>query len=622
MIGAVLGVSLLTLARPASPQSSDDRQPETLTTAAVEALVDPLVRDQLERRRIAGAVVVIVDDGAVILSRGYGYADVATGRAMTDETPVRIGSITKTLTAIAAMQLVESGRLDLDRNVRDYADIDIPASTGRPTTLRRLLTHQTGFEDRRSGIGAESGARPPLGAFLSEHLPPRLDQDDAALAYANVNASLAAYLVERVSGTRFEAYLANRVFGPLGMTSTTAEQPRASVLRARVSSGYVTSDQPPTALSMSDAIIYEIGSTGVTAPGRDMGRLLLALLDPHPGILDRATVGSMMSGQVDLARGKMGLGLYSPVGMNGDPFVGHGGDTGSFHSLLALLPEQRFGLFVSYNSDGVPARISPQQELLDRMASRFFPHESIPAAGTRVAAVPGTYAPARRVDSNVFALRSLAEQLTVRVGNGEISLRPGFLPFGGFALREIVRGLYRGEGFEVSFDRAGGVPVLQIGSPVLRFVRVPWWRRASVVVPVTMLATILALAGVVGWPIAIVRQARDQLDAQARRLRWTTRVALLLDLTALTSAVWLVFWGWPLVALSSPVGTRVAMGMYAAAWMAVLLTPAVAWHACRLWARQQGTTSLRVREHLFVSAHLLLVLVCFQWGIAGTTLAF
>jgi hypothetical protein len=137
-----------------------------------------------------------------------------------------------------------------------------------------------------------------------------------------------------------------------------------------------------------------------------------------------------------------------------------------------------------------------------------------------------------------------------------------------------------------------------------------------------MLATILALAGVVGWPIAIVRQARDQLDAPARRLRWTTRVALLLDLTALTSALWLVFWGWPLVALSSPVGTRVAMSMYAAAWMAVLLTPAVAWHACRLWARQQGTTSLRVREHLFVSAHLLLVLVCFQWGIAGTTLAF
>ena len=137
-----------------------------------------------------------------------------------------------------------------------------------------------------------------------------------------------------------------------------------------------------------------------------------------------------------------------------------------------------------------------------------------------------------------------------------------------------------------------------------------------------MISVLLALAAAAGWPIAIVRQAQHGMDATGRRLRWTTRVALLLDLTAIVCAVWLVFWGWPLVALSSPRGADVAMIMYAAAWISVLLTPFVVWHARRLGVRRPGTKWLRAREYLFVFAHLILVVVCLQWRIANTTFAF
>jgi hypothetical protein len=140
-------------------------------------------------------------------------------------------------------------------------------------------------------------------------------------------------------------------------------------------------------------------------------------------------------------------------------------------------------------------------------------------------------------------------------------------------------------------------------------------------VPVTVIAMLLALAGVLGWPIAIVRQRRQHMDVTARRLRSTTRAALLFDLAAVVCAVWLVFWGWPLVALSSPIGTTITLGMYAAAWISVLLTPAVIWYACRLWASQPGARWFRGREYLFVSAHVLLVMLCLQWRIAGTTFA-
>jgi hypothetical protein len=239
-----------------------------------------------------------------------------------------------------------------------------------------------------------------------------------------------------------------------------------------------------------------------------------------------------------------------------------------------------------------------------------------------VPGVDGTYAPARRVDSNVFSLRALVEQMAVRIRPEELTLRPAFLPAGGFTLREAAPGLYRGRGLEVSFDSAGGVPIMQIGGPVLRYVRVPWWQSAATVVPLAVIATLLASAATLGWLMALVRRTGDRLDEAGERVRLTTRVALLLDLTAVVSAAWLVFWGWPFAALSSPVGASVALLMYAAAWTAVLLTPLVVWYAHRLRARQPGTRWLRGREYLFVVAHLLLTAICLQWRMAGTTLAF
>jgi hypothetical protein len=163
---------------------------------------------------------------------------------------------------------------------------------------------------------------------------------------------------------------------------------------------------------------------------------------------------------------------------------------------------------------------------------------------------------------------------------------------------------------------------MQIGAPVLRYVRVPWWQSAAIVVPLAAIATLLAFAATVGWLMASIRRSRDRLDEAGRRLRWTARAALLLDLTAVVSAVWLVFWGWPFAALSSPVATSVAVLMYAAAWTAIVLTPFVVWHAHRLRARRPGTRWLRGREYLFVVAHRLLTAICLQWRIAGTTLAF
>ena len=291
-----------------------------LTSSDVQQTVPLFVREQLARRKIAGAVVVLVKDGVVLLGGGYGLADVAAQRPMRSDTPVRIGSVTKLLTALAVMRLVDEGRVSLDEDVGRYLDFNLPAAPGgAPVTLRRLLSHQTGFEDRIGGIAADSDHQKPFGEFLAARRVPRLRLGDGVVAYANYNAALAARVVERVSGQSFERYLASHVFEPLGMVRTTAEQPAPD--RLQVSSGYVTSDVSPTRVSMAADAILEVGSTGVVTSATDMGRLLRTLLASEPGVVSRRAVDEMTRSQAPVPLGMMGLGMYSPLGAGGNPFV-------------------------------------------------------------------------------------------------------------------------------------------------------------------------------------------------------------------------------------------------------------------------------------------------------------
>src|SRR5437016_8223166 len=106
-----------------------------------------MVPSELRSRKIAGAVVSVVKDVQVLFQKGYGYADFeAKQPVLPDQTLFRPGSISKLFTATAVMQLVEQGKLDLDRDVSGYLDFAIPKTYPEPVTLRQLLTHTAGFE--------------------------------------------------------------------------------------------------------------------------------------------------------------------------------------------------------------------------------------------------------------------------------------------------------------------------------------------------------------------------------------------------------------------------------------------------------------------------------------------
>jgi hypothetical protein len=312
----------------------------------------------------------------------------------------------------------------------------------------------------------------------------------------------------------------------------------------------------------------------------------------------------------------MGLGLYSPVGQGANPFVGHDGDTGGFHSTLALLPQAHFGLFVSYNSDGIPQRLPAAAELVQLIAARYFPDVK-PASGTVAdIVVAGTYAPARRVDSTMFKLRALVEQVAVRREGDRFTIRPAIVPFGE-PLEAVEPGLFRWSGRDVSFAEAGPSAVMQLGSPPAQLRPVQWWASAGVVLPALVVCLLTAGLAVVSWPLSFLRsRSRPSIDARTRRLRSATRLALLLNLGAIVASLWLVMAGWPLVAVSSPLVVPVVLGIYAAAWLAGLIAPLSAWYVVRL-ARGGAGAWVVGREAALAAVVLMLTAFCLYFRIAG-----
>src|SRR5438445_8838974 len=179
----VVALSCLTLwpqvpkPRPTPEASTGSKTPTPsapqLTTRDVEAFLDGVVPMQLQREDIAGAVVVVVKDGNILVSKGYGYADV---KARTPVSPsatlFRPGSISKTFTWTAVMQLVEQGKINLDADVNDYLDFQVPHTFGRPVTVRNLMTHAPGFQEVLKDLMVDRAADlPSLRAFVIADQP-------------------------------------------------------------------------------------------------------------------------------------------------------------------------------------------------------------------------------------------------------------------------------------------------------------------------------------------------------------------------------------------------------------------------------------------------------------------
>jgi CubicO group peptidase (beta-lactamase class C family) len=332
--------------------------------AELEAFLDELFATQMEEHYIAGAAVSVVKDGELFFAKGYGYADLENGIPVDPkQTGFRLGSVTKLFTWTAVMQLVEQGKLDLDTDINTYLDFRIPDTYPQPITLKHLLTHTAGFEDRFFELlASDVDNLVPVREWLVSHMPARVRPPGDVAAYSNYGTSLAGYIVARVSGAPYDQYLQEHILDPLGMMHTTAQSPIPPDLRAQASVGYTYVDGAFQAFPDYLGQLSMVPAGGMQASATDMARFMIAhLQDGHYSDANIAEARILQ----EITAQQMHSPLYTPdprilgnaygffdFSDNSQRTIGHSGESHPFNTLLLLLPDQNLGVFVSYNSEG------------------------------------------------------------------------------------------------------------------------------------------------------------------------------------------------------------------------------------------------------------------------------
>ncbi len=506
---------------------------------------------------IAGAVVVVVKDGQVLTSRGFGYSDVAAKKPVDPElTLFRAGSVSKLFVWTAVMQLVEAGKINLDTDINSYIDFKIPAFDGKPITMRNLMTHTPGFEEVGKHLFiADVAQLPSLAGALKRWIPDRMYPPGEVPAYSNYGAALAGYVVERVSGEPFSTYIERHVFLPLGMEHSTFVQPLPARLEATMSKGYPRASEPPKPYELVG--IPPAGSSATT--GSDMARFMIAhLQDGHYGtteILKPETARLMHAptNQPTPPFPGMALGFYRED-RNGHTVIAHGGDTELFHSDLHLFLKEGVGLFVSFNSlgkDGAVATV--RTELYDEFANRYFPAPPAAALPTVATAkhdavvVAGSYWASRRSATNFLMLASIAGQMTITATpEGELITPQLKTPGGGIKhWHEVGPYLWQeigGKGLLKAIVTDGRVdhftlddlPAVEVFQPVPARLDARWN------LPLFYVSCAILVLTVLVWPIsAIVRRRFGRPSALAGRAATFNR---LVRITALVDVLSVAGW--------------------------------------------------------------------------------
>jgi CubicO group peptidase (beta-lactamase class C family) len=365
-IAAVLVAALSCPVR-TSAQPQESMTP--IDPRAVDTFAGEFIPVEMARRQIPGAVFVFVAGGEIAVACGFGAAQLDPRRPVDpDRTVFRLASVSKTITATAALQLVESGRLDLHTDVNKYLRSFQLAAQHGPITLHHLLTHTAGFDERLTGAAARSFDEvKPSARYLAESMPPTFIAPGRVISYSNHGFALVGHLVEEVSGRPFAEYVRQEIFEPLGMLrsgSMTARIPEEFAIAYEFEGGQHRA-LAPDYLQVSSA-----GSFFTT--GTDMGRFLIAQLRGgayHDRRILRPETVELMHAQhfVQLPdTSGWAYGWWEDTRNNQRALLHNGGGKG-FRAQLYLLPAQGAGFFLAYNL----ADRHEEGELLEVFTTQF-----------------------------------------------------------------------------------------------------------------------------------------------------------------------------------------------------------------------------------------------------------
>ena len=540
-------------ATPSTTPSEAQAPTDSIDVPAMTDFLDGFFATAMDSLHVPGAVFVFVENGQIVLKKGYGYANLTTKAPVDpDSTLFQIASVSKLFTATAVMQLEEQGKVNLDEDVNTYLSaFKIPDTFPKPVTLRSLMTHTAGFDERAIGMAARTASEwAPLGEYLKNRMPPRVRPVGDASSYSNHGVGLEGFIVEQVSGIPFNDYVTRNIYQPLGMTHST----------------FVVIDPLPPTLAQGyefDGLDYKpalylynniIPAGGVLSTGDDIARFMIAHLQNgvygDTRILSETAAQQMHARQFSHDPRMEGFaGQFFEDDVNGYPAIQHGGDLPGFCSLMYLIPEKNAGFFVSMNV----GRDELRRLLTKVFMDRFYPAIHQPPAAMqpsadfkeRSARYVGHYRDNRHEEKTIAKLTVLMNELEVTHGDrdGELIIRGGPEPT---RLVELEPGLFRDQDVDhrVVFKPGDALARDRMDTEHASFRKLQLWETARVqflFIAVVLLVFLSAIGASLGRGLSrLVLRRPDDADR-------TTRIARRLALaTAFLNLVILVGLGWGL----------------------------------------------------------------------------
>ncbi|QVQ51571.1 beta-lactamase family protein [Spiractinospora alimapuensis] len=633
--GAVVVLVCATFTTPAHAEP----QAERVDPEEVRAFIDARLPELMAEQGIPGATVSVVQHGEPVLATGYGDPALDSDTPVdAEETAFHTGSVGKSFTAAAALQLVADGAIDPHTDVNTY--LPEPAHVpdtypGQPVTLHHLLTHTAGFEEHREGSVAEDPDDAlPLREYVPRAMPERVYPPGRYDAYSNFGYTLVGYLIEEVSGQPFPEYVDDAVFTPLGMDSTSFQVRQEDLPSGQaVTTNYMITpagdlfEGPPmTANESPGGFAYSTGP--------DMARFMRALLDEGRVDGEQALAPetvTMLDRQAethpDVAA--MGYGTYDRY--TSDPrVVGAFGNLMGANAEYALVPERNLGVFVAVNSDSTEGlgdaawtrfvdeflvefadvergpdateRVPMSQEELARYDGGYHAGRVSFSETSTLMAILGSYRPAR-VEEGALRMScssAMEEQLWYPVGDGLFHSADG----------QEWAGFIEDDGDVVGFvcDQV----------PMHPYVRADWWQTPFPYLTAAALSVALLLS-MLAWPIAsLTRRLRGRTRPRVSRgARDARRLAVATGVATGAALVTLV-----VLLLSPDMGLMAFTGeaRIAGTPLAVVspLVAGVVVAAVFSWTRRWWGVTARLHYSLIAAALVVVLLVAHHFNLVWT----
>lgn len=468
-----------------------------------------------EEAQVPGVIAALVVDGEIVMTRGWGVADVAAALPADANTRFRVGSVSKPVTATLALLAMQEYGIAPDEDLQRFlSDLPIEPPLEGPLTFHELLAQAGGFSESLSGQHVtDASAFLDLQDYLDRRLPPRFEEPGRVITYNDHHTVLAGYAVERASGEPFADYARARLFAPLGMDHTTFDQFEiVEGATAPLAQSYNARGE-----AYPRDYIMTVPAAGLATTAADMGRYLSFLLDPGEGFLapdlhDRQT--SVQFRNDPRLRGRA-YG-FAETTRGGHLVLYKDGQANGFGARIVIVPDLGLGIFVAVNRSvlGPMGRRNAAGDLLRGFTGAVL-EEAVPGLTDFEAPRMLEGVDSREYEGvyrTTVAARHTWEKLLAMMDTARVeAMDDGSLRIGSGLYLPVDEGVYawhEGGGFHIAFERfeEDGPTYLIFGSG--SYERVPWYGDQD---GTLKLVTVIAGVGLLMLIASLVALVRHRL---------------------------------------------------------------------------------------------------------------